>query len=208
MREWEVLIIAGSRCRQQPVSGKSYTRHGIGHIGGEVPISLICHYLKFRIRRLEPLEHKPKGAKQGQLTLEDFELDGVGRIVACPEGHLPIWTSVSETRLAVRFDTTPCQQCPEMETCPGYLTSRADDQRRWQYTHERVAQRQRRLDEQQPKFKDRYRWRAGIEATMSRLKHQMGLAHLRIRGMATVKYHVFLRALGLNVLRVAASLRS
>ena len=150
----------------------------------------------------------PKGAKQGQLTLEDFALDDVGRILACPQGHLPIWTSVSETRLAVRFDTTPCQQCPEMAKCPGYLTSRADDQRRWQYTHERVAQRQRRLDEQQPKFEDRYRWRAGIEATMSRLKHQMGLAHLRIRGMAAVKYHVFLRALGLNVLRIAARLHS
>ena len=149
----------------------------------------------------------PKGAKQGQLTLEDFELDDVGRIIACPQGHRPIWTSVSETRLAVRFDPAPCQECPHMEKCPGYLTSGTDDQRRWQYTHERVAQRQRRLDEQEPAFKDRYRWRAGIEATMSRLKHQMGLAHLRIRGMAAVKYTVFLRALGLNVFRVAACLR-
>ena len=39
---------------------------------------------------------------------------------------------------------------------------------------------------------------------MSRLKHQMRLAHLRVRGMAAVCYTVFLRALGLNVLRVAA----
>ena len=39
---------------------------------------------------------------------------------------------------------------------------------------------------------------------MLRLKHQMDLARLRIRGMAAVHYTVFLRALGLNVLRVAA----
>jgi hypothetical protein len=37
-----------------------------------------------------------------------------------------------------------------------------------------------------PAFQDRYRWRAGIEATMSRLKHQMGLARLRIRRMVAV----------------------
>jgi hypothetical protein len=49
----------------------------------------------------------PKGAKQGQLTLEDFEVDEVGRIVACPQGHEPVWTRVSETRLAVRFDPRP-----------------------------------------------------------------------------------------------------
>jgi hypothetical protein len=66
------------------------------------------------------------------------------------------------------------------------------------------AQRTRRLAEQLPPFKDRYRWRAGIEATMSRLKHQMHLARLRVRGMAAIQYTVFLRALGLNILRVAA----
>jgi hypothetical protein len=48
------------------------------------------------------------------------------------------------------------------------------------------------------------RWRAGIEATMSRLKYQMRLAHLRVRGMAAVRYAVYLRALGLNILRIAA----
>ena len=38
---------------------------------------------------------------------------------------------------------------------------------------------------------------AGIEATMSRLKYQMNLAHLRIRGMPAMRYVVHLRALGL-----------
>jgi hypothetical protein len=146
----------------------------------------------------------PQGAKQGRLTLEDFELDEEGRIVACPQGHFPVWTSVSEVRLAVRFDPTPCQVCPPRAICPGSLTSQADSNRRWQYIHERVAPRQRRLAEQQPAFKERYRWRASVEATRSRLKQQLALAHLRIRGMAAVTYTVFWRALGFNVLRVAA----
>ena len=39
---------------------------------------------------------------------------------------------------------------------------------------------------------------------MSRLKYQMNLAHLRIRGMPAMRYVVHLRALGLNICRCAA----
>jgi Transposase DDE domain len=88
------------------------------------------------------------------------------------------------------------------EQCPGYQRSQSG--KRWQYTPQRVATRARRLADQQPQFKERYRWRAGIEGTMSRLKYQMGLSRLRVRGMSAVRYAVFLRALGLNIKRVSA----
>jgi hypothetical protein len=39
---------------------------------------------------------------------------------------------------------------------------------------------------------------------MSRLKYRMRLASLRVRGRASVGYRTFLRALGLNIHRVAA----
>ena len=39
---------------------------------------------------------------------------------------------------------------------------------------------------------------------MSRYKHQMGMAKLRVRGIVRVTYVAVLRALGLNVHRVAA----
>jgi hypothetical protein len=91
-----------------------------------------------------------------------------------------------------------------MNQCPGFASAQAKKDARWQYTHERVAQQRRRLAEQESAFIAQYRWRAGIEATMSRLKQQMHLARLRVRGMAAVCYTVFLRALGLNILRVAA----
>jgi hypothetical protein len=144
----------------------------------------------------------PKGYKQGQITLEQFELDEAGAITACPEGHAPTGQSVSNTRVEVRFDLEICQACPLREQCPGYL--HLESGKRWQYTLERVATRARRLSDQQPEFKSKYRWRAGIEGTMSRLKSQMNLAHLRVRGLSAVRYAVFLRALGLNILRVSA----
>lgn len=148
----------------------------------------------------------PKGYQQGQLTLAQVALDEEGRISACPQGHAPASTQLRSRRLEVRFAAVPCESCPLRKRCPG--TTRSLTDKRWPYTHERVQGRKRRLAEQRPEFKERYRWRAGIEATMSRLKHQMRLAHLRVRGMAAVRYTVFLRALGLNIFRVAAVIRA
>ena len=139
----------------------------------------------------------PKGSKQGKLTLEHFELDETGVILRCPQEHAPLETSRGSKRLQARFDASVCSACPLKERCV------AAGKDRLQYTPERAAQRRRRLAEQEPYFKEHYRWRAGVEAVMSHLKHQMGLARLRVRGHAAVQYRVLLRALGLNIRRVA-----
>jgi hypothetical protein len=66
-----------------------------------------------------------------------------------------------------------------------------------------VRHRARRLHDQTEAFRERYRWRAGIEGTMAWYKHQMGRGRLRVRGLKAVGYRAFLRALGLNIHRVA-----
>ncbi len=146
----------------------------------------------------------PKGAKQGKLTLEQFELDDQGRVIQCPAGDEPRSASVGPKKIQASFDPSTCRECPLLERCPVQSSVRRKRGARMQYTHPRVAQRARRLEEQAPQFRERYRWRAGSEATMSRLKHQMGLAWLRVRGMASVTYVALLRALGLNIRRCAA----
>lgn len=144
----------------------------------------------------------PKGKLQGKFTLEDFEIDEDGRITNCPAGQQPAETSVAGIRLQVVFATETCQRCPHKDRCPASSVGRGSS--RYQYTHDRVVLRRRRLKERGEEFRDRYRWRAGVEATMSRFKHQMGMAGLRVRGMASITYVATLRALGLNIRRVAA----
>ncbi len=144
----------------------------------------------------------PKGKLQGKFTLEDFEVAEDGRVTRCPAGHRPAETSVAGIRLQVVFATATCETCPHQERCPASSVGRGSA--RYQYTHDRVHLRKRRLSEQGDVFRDRYRWRAGVEATMSRFKHQMGMARLRLRGMANITYVATLRALGLNIRRVAA----
>jgi hypothetical protein len=143
----------------------------------------------------------PHGAGRGQLMLEQFELDDDGRVLRCPAGHAPQSTRVGGTRHEARFDPAVCAACPLQDRCPTHTHGKV---RRLRYIPSRARQRRRRLQQQSPAFKQCYRWRAGIEATMARLKQQMKLAYLRIRGMKAVTYTVLLRALGLNIRRCSA----
>ena len=146
-----------------------------------------------------------KGRKQGKLTLEQFDVDTNGCVRACPKGASPVRASRSTRKIEVSFRRAICEGCEQLARCPVRLEgARA----RMQYTAERVRIRIRRLQQESSEFKERYRWRAGIEATMSRLKHQMRLSYLRVRGRPSVKYAVFLRALGLNICRCAATLQA
>ena len=146
----------------------------------------------------------PKGAVSGRLTLEDFTLNEEGLVLRCPNNVEPVSASLAKAKLQARFDLSICQKCPDILRCPVQAAKRDGQFSRFQYTPARAANQKRRLYEQSDAFRDVYRWRAGIEATTSRLKYQMNLAHLRIRGMPAMRYVVNLRALGLNIRRCAA----
>jgi hypothetical protein len=150
----------------------------------------------------------PAGSQQEppRLSLEQFILDEGGQVTQCPAGHAPVSVSVSKggVNYQARFDAATCAACPLRAQCPVQKPrSPRDRSLRLQYQGERLAMRERRLAEEKPQFRERYRWRAGIEATMSRLKHQMGCAALRVRGKTAVAYETFMGALGLNILRCA-----
>jgi len=70
-----------------------------------------------------------------------------------------------------------------------------------------VKMARRRARERTETFRDRYRFRAGIEATFSALDRLTGVKHLRVRGMPAVRFAVVLKVLGLNLLRAAAARR-
>lgn len=145
-----------------------------------------------------------KGGSSGRLTLEDFSIDEAGLVLECPCGVAPVSTSAANAKLQARFDLATCRECPERNCCPVQADKHGGQFARFQYTPTRAENQKRRLYERSDTFREIYRWRAGIEATMSRLKYQMNLAHLRVRGMPAMRYTVNLRALGLNIRRCAA----
>jgi len=67
---------------------------------------------------------------------------------------------------------------------------------------------QRRAYEKTDEFKDHYRWRAGVEATMSEYDRRTGVKHLRVRGFKAVRFCATLKAVGLNIFRATAVQRA
>jgi len=67
---------------------------------------------------------------------------------------------------------------------------------------------QRRAYEKTDEFKDRYRWRAGVEATMSEYDRRTGVKHLRVRGFKAVRFCATLKAVAVNIFRATAVRRA
>jgi hypothetical protein len=65
----------------------------------------------------------------------------------------------------------------------------------------------RRKLEKSDLFKDRYRFRSGIEATNSEYDRLTGVKHLRVRGFKAVRFCATIKALGINIYRIAAAMR-
>jgi hypothetical protein len=71
----------------------------------------------------------------------------------------------------------------------------------YRYTDKDIRLARRRQEEESPAFREKYRYRAGVEATMSEFDRRTGVKHLRVRGMKAVRFAAFMKAIGLNILR-------
>ena len=142
-----------------------------------------------------------KGKRQGKFTLEDFELDDQGCVVRCPTGQEPIETSVADVRIQVLFDPVACQACLRRDDCPAAAVGRSE--RRWQYNHDRVKQRERRLQDASEEFRQRYRWRAGSRSDYVSLQASDGHGPFTRSRHGESNLRGDVAPLGLNIFRVA-----
>lgn len=102
--------------------------------------------------------------------------------VSCPAGRKPkkIKTGKNQGRV-VHFDSLACDQCPNKTKCP---VKRAKRSCSISYDAKALRLARRRTREKTACFREKYRFRAGIEATMSDLARITGIKHLRVRGDA------------------------
>ena len=140
------------------------------------------------------------------MRLEDFELDESGEhVVQCPMGQQPVEHRPSGGGKAMLacFDATVCKKCVLRDIC---LTNRRRQHRVLRLVPEDVAVARRRVEQETPAFKERYKMRSGIEATNSELKRSHRLGKLRVRRRPRVALSVRLKVLGLNIKRYVAHL--
>jgi len=132
--------------------------------------------------------------------LSEFEFDEDGRVTLCPCGNKPQSIKRTKKGFSAAFPLESCQSCEKFDLCPVKKGSKACYHR---YTDNDVSLARRKRYEESPDFKDRYRYRAGVEATMSEFDRRTGVKHLRVRGMKAVSFAVVMKAIGLNIFRAA-----
>jgi len=135
-----------------------------------------------------------------KVSLADFQFSEKGDVVACPRGNAPVKAKKGK-RASIGFSSQHCQSCPNLSNCP---VKKGKKHYYLRFTDKEMRIARRRIYEQSDPFKDRYRWRAGVEATMSEYDRRTGVKHLRVRGLKAVKFCATLKALGVNIFRAAA----
>lgn len=136
--------------------------------------------------------------------ISTFKFSTSGHVTFCPEGHKPLITKKKKSRYTQGFCPKTCSQCPSLQDCP------VKSERYYHLYYEERAMRlaKRRSYERTGAFKDRYRWRAGVEATMSEYDRRTGVKRLRVRGFKAVRFAAVLKAIGVNIFRAAAVRRA
>jgi hypothetical protein len=142
--------------------------------------------------------------KDASCTLSDFKFSEDGAITTCPQGHQPVKVKKKKkkNRFSIAFASQTCSNCPQFEDCP--VKSGKKDHSYIRYDDKVARLAQRRSFERTDEFKERYRFRAGAEATMSQLDRKTGIKHLKVRGMKAVRFAATLKATALNILRSSA----
>ena len=143
--------------------------------------------------------------KREGVKLSDFEFSENGHIDKCPAGHSPILRKKKNGTFRQGFAIDVCQQCPLVTGCPAKKGAKFFDLR---YGQKAMRLARRRQGEQSEEFKQKYRWRAGVEATMSQYDRLTGVKRLRVRGFKAVRYAAVMKAVALNLARAVAAARA
>ena len=158
---------------------------------------------KAKDAQVELISPTHKSSHSDDTNLSHFSFDDNGRVVTCPAGKHPYEVRYKKKtqRYSARFDLTHCTTCPHVDQCP-VVSGKRNYFLRYSDKDYRLAKR--RQFETSEEFIDIYRYRAGIEATMSQYDALTGVKRLRVRGFKAVRYCVTLKAAGLNLLRAAS----
>ena len=152
-----------------------------------------------------------------------FHFDVDGRVTHCPMGHSPIdhrilsGNNTTRRSLHAIFDGDLCRACTMLNACPGRTPNhrtkgcQARDtvgDFRLEITPELCLRDQMYALQQTTAWKDRYKIRAGIEATNSELKRAHGIGRLRVRRIAKVCFAVACKLIACNIKRWAKAHRA
>ena len=142
-----------------------------------------------------------------KLTIDDFAVDGAGRVNSCPSGRIPLnvlyHQGANQDKTVIEMKPDDCANCPFRVACPVQKTKKGKYQ--LAYTAKARRLEERRREEDTAAFRERYAKRSGLESTNGGLKRKHGLGRLRVRGQEAVHHALYLKVAGWNMCRASAS---
>lgn len=147
-----------------------------------------------------------------------FRFDAEGFVTQCPRGHNPVdhrvlsGNNTARRSLHAIFDGNTCRSCTMLDRCPvrapnhrnrGCQARDTTGDFRLEITPEIRLRDHMYTLQQTTEWKDRYKIRAGIEATNSELKRAHGIGRLRVRRAAKVCFAVACKVIACNIKRWA-----
>ncbi len=143
----------------------------------------------------------PGKKPQTELSLADFSFSDDEKVSACPQGQVPFQQSLNKKTRTAFFTHSTCDSCSKRSQCPVLDGKKG---RRLCYDSKQLRNARRRAFQATPQFKQDYRFRAGVEATMSQFDRRTGVKQLRVRGFKNVAFCATLKAAGINLIRATA----
>lgn len=149
---------------------------------------------------------------------DQFKFNTDGLAVKCPKGHSPIdhrmlsHNNKKGKSLHAIFDGDICRKCSILNNCPvrapnhrarGCKPQDTVGDFRLEITPELRLRDQMYSNQQTIEWKEQYKIRSGIEATMSELKRRHGIGKLRVRRAAKVCFAVACKVIACNIKRWA-----
>ena len=152
---------------------------------------------KYQVDLIAPLP-----GNKAKNNLVDFEFDQKTHVVKkCPEGHAPV--RIKHNKKGTITATWPEDTCRFCALMPSCSVKKAPNGYNLRYNHNQADVAWHRRIEKSEEFKEKYRYRAGIEATHSRYIHMTGARRLCYRGLKRIDYAARLKALAINMFRAA-----
>jgi transposase len=147
-------------------------------------------------------------AREGQgYDIGHFQVDWQAEEVSCPQGReSALWREGDDGRghriIHVAFAKSDCAECAVRPHCTRAAGRPRVLKLRPQAQHE--ALQQRRQEQTEAAFKQRYAKRAGIEGTLSQGTRRFDLRRTPYRGQAKTHLHHILLAIAINLTRLVA----
>jgi hypothetical protein len=150
-----------------------------------------------------------------------FQFDSEGFTTLCPMGHRPIdhrilsGNNTTRRSLHAIFDGNTCRSCQMLDHCPvrtpnhrskGCAARDTVGDFRLEITPEIRLRDEMYARQQTSEWRNRYKVRAGIEATNSELKRAHGIGRLRVRRITKVCLAVACKVIACNIKRWAKAL--